>query len=148
MFNILKYKLQFRCNQHFKALLSMDIFKPTEHDHCKQFFSEVMFLLNHRQLKPFIIYHNANERIVDKKKGFVGYFLRLKAIGMRSGVADYVLTSKDKSIYIEFKRDKSCKLSREQMKFRDECDMLDIPYLCTYEVEKAIAFVRHHFALY
>jgi hypothetical protein len=70
---------------------------------------------------------------------------QLLSMGMLTGCADYlILLYGGRVIAIEFKRDKTCKLTDAQKAFRDQCLRMKIPYLCTYQVDEALEFVKLH----
>lgn len=110
-----------------------------EKDICKLFYKQFQELkaLNYLN-RNICIFHVPNEQYTS-----IGYTRNLKAMGLTAGVADYcVLLPQGRVAFIEFKRHKNFKLSEPQIVFRDNCKVLNIPYLVTCNIEEAIEWVR------
>ncbi len=88
--------------------------------------------------------HIANEhKATGNKYRDMGYLRHLKAMGMIAGAADYDIRYEGgRTASIEFKRDATCKLTENQVRYRSRCVALGIPYLCTYDLDEALAFMR------
>lgn len=113
-----------------------------ERELCKVFYEEVQL---RKQLnnfnKNFFIFHVANEQ-----KTNIAYTLMLKSMGLTSGVADYcILYEGGKVAFIEFKRNKKCKLTKSQEAFKNICEALNVPYFMTCDVQDAIKFLNRLF---
>ena len=130
-------------NQQIKRLVKM---KPTEDELCKQFCYQIECLLLYKQVQPFIMFHVPNEREFKKGKGY-GHYNNLLAIGFKPGVSDYILMNGTKTVCIEFKRDKTCKLRPNQVIFKNRCESLGIPYMMTFDVDEALNFVKTHYTI-
>lgn len=129
-------------------------FTPTESTLCKQFVNGIF------QRRAYSFYdgdfeliHIPNERIGSGNKfNDIMYHKHLKSMGMLPGAPDYViLYSLPMEAFcrvaaIEFKRDKSCKLSENQKIFKSRCSDLAIPYLCTWSLDEAYDFVKRLFS--
>jgi hypothetical protein len=117
----------------------------TETKLCKKFMAEVWEMQALNQFPaPFVILHIANERkstgnrIMDMLHN-----KHLKAMGMMKGAPDYLILFRfGKVAAIEFKRDKTCKLSDSQKEFKVKCEDLLIPYLMTYSKDEAIGWIH------
>ncbi len=118
---------------------------PKESVLCKAFILAVKRLKMYNYYKTdFEIIHIANEvvrcgnPIKDRN-----YLIHQMNMGMLAGCADYlVIYDGGRVAAIEFKRDKKSKLTRNQENFRDRCLQLGLPYLCTYDIDEALAFVK------
>ncbi len=115
-----------------------------------------MFIRNVSKLKAlgyykcdFQIKHIPNEkpRTGDKARDKNFIFKQIR-MGMVPGAADYDICYKlphedfCRTASIEFKKDKSNKLKPNQKIYRDRCQELGKPYLCTYDVDEAMAFLK------
>ncbi len=97
----------------------------------------------------FQIKHIPNEkpRTGDMRRD-KNYIFKQIRMGMVSGAADYDICYKlpgesyCRSASIEFKKNKSCKLTANQKIYRDRCLELGKPYLCTYDIDEALAFMK------
>jgi hypothetical protein len=58
------------------------------------------------------------------------------------GTPDFWLGSSGRSLWIEFKRDRSCKLTREQEEFRLACETQGIEWHLVYSAQEAIEIVH------
>ena len=73
------------------------------------------------------------------------YTMHLKRMGLVSGIADYcVLKDNGEAMFIEFKRNKKCKLSVSQKDFMELCKELNVKFLMTSDVEQAIDFIKEN----
>lgn len=107
---------------------------------CKQFVQQVKQLQAFKQFKTdFTMLHVPNEQLSNP-----AYIYHLLGLGMLPGAADYlILYEGGRVAAIEFKRDKTCRLSNSQKAFKETCDRLKIPYLCTYKITEAIDFLKY-----
>jgi hypothetical protein len=116
-------------------------FKRKEKDICKEFYHKVRTLQLYNAFGfHFFIFHVANEQNTSKN-----YTIELKRMGLRAGVADYcVLLPDGRVAFIEFKRDEASarKKNENQIAFHDECKLLQIPYLLTWDAEVAIDWIK------
>ncbi len=116
----------------------------TEAKLCKRFMREVWEMQTMNLFPaPFIIIHIANERKSSNNKLMdMLHNKHLKEMGMLKGAPDYVILFRfGKVAAIEFKRDKSSKLSDSQKVFKANCEELIIPYLMTYDKDEAIGWI-------
>lgn len=115
-----------------------------ESDLCKQFVLQVKQrkVWNYYK-KRFILMHVPNERVAIKNKALqMGYLRSQYAQGMLAGAPDYIIMYEGgKVAAIEFKRDKRSKLTIDQEHFKSNCSELELPYLCTYNVDEALSFM-------
>lgn len=115
---------------------------PKESDLCKEFIR--VFDNNVRcgvyGNNPPFIFHVANEGKYANKK----YAYRLKAMGVKAGVADYcVMLPRGRVGFIEFKRSKKeRKLKEKQLEFLELCARLSIPHAVTWDVNEALGIIR------
>jgi hypothetical protein len=122
-----------------------NISEPKESDICKAFIRRVKILKAWNYFKTdFEILHVANEQqSIRKNLKDIMYLKHLCAMGLYPGASDYMIMYKPgKMASIEFKRNKSSKLSNNQKVFKSRCEDLCIPYLCTYDVDEAVAFME------
>lgn len=116
-----------------------------ESDICKKFVRDVEKLKAYGMFKTdFDLIHIANERVhTGNRIRDISYLKHLVAMGMLPGAPDYFVVYKGGRIAaIEFKRDKSgLKLKGNQLVFKERAHALDIPYLCTYDVQEGIDFL-------
>lgn len=116
-----------------------------ESDLCKAFIRNVKKLKAYNYYKTdFEIVHVANERIStgNKVRDSI-YGNHLVSMGLYPGVADYFILYKPGRIAaMEFKRDKTAKLGKNQLTFKKRCDDMEIKYICTYDIDEALEFVR------
>lgn len=118
---------------------------PKESTLCKAFILSVKRLRMYNYYKTdFEIIHIANEivrcgnPIKDRN-----YLIHQMNMGMFAGCADYLMLYEGGKIAaLEFKRDKSSKLTKNQKHFQSRCLALDIPYVCTYDIDEALYFVK------
>ena len=112
-----------------------------EKDLCKAFYNQVKFLQQTNYFKqPFFIFHIPNEQ-----RSNILYTMHLKKIGLVSGVADYCIVKKGgNAMFIEFKRNNKCKLSPSQTEFMKLCEDLDIKFLMTWDIERALDFIKEN----
>jgi hypothetical protein len=54
------------------------------------------------------------------------------------GTPDFFVGINGRSMWIEFKRDDSCKLSREQKEFRSACEVQHVEHYAVYSADEAI----------
>jgi hypothetical protein len=86
------------------------------------------------QALPGVMWHSVpNER---KCSAILG--AELKAMGLRPGVGDTIWIIRGYAHYLELKA-LGEKLSDEQVKFRDECSMMGIPYAVCDNIKDALA---------
>lgn len=113
--------------------------EPTEKQICIAFYKQFSQLQGLNYFKKLIVlFHIANEQYTSK-----GYTMSLKAMGLLSGVADYcVLIDGGKVAFIEFKRNAKCKLSPNQLWFKEQCEVMGIPYAVVHTIEAAMAFLQ------
>lgn len=116
-----------------------------ESDLCKSFIRNVKTLKAYNYYKTdFEIVHVANEH---KATGHtvkdIMYLKHLVSMGLYPGAADYFILYKPGRIAaMEFKRNKSSKLTKNQLTFKKRCDDMKIKYICTYDIDEALEFVR------
>lgn len=113
--------------------------QPLEKDICKVFMQRFEVMNAYKQFnKNMFIFHIANEQYNNRL-----YTISLMKMGLKPGVADYCLLMEGgKVAFLEFKRNKSLKISSNQEIFRDVCLKLDIPYGLFYEVDSAIDWIK------
>lgn len=109
-----------------------------ESDLCIEFYKQYQLLTDLRQFNlPKYVFHIPNER-----KTSISYGRKLKRMGVIPGIADYCVLFEGGVAFIEFKRNKKCKLSEHQLIFRERCKLLKIPYLMTCSIEDAMDFIK------
>lgn len=123
--------------------------EPTETDICKSFIRQVRMLEALKQFdREFIIMHVANESRSGNKLQAIIFTKQLMAMGMLPGAPDYIIIyAPGKVAAIEFKRNKSSKLSENQKEFKRRCDLMGVPYLCTFDKEIAITWMMQLLSL-
>jgi hypothetical protein len=119
---------------------------PLERDVCKRFihYLEERYGKDHYDW-PFILMHIANERKSTSNKIMdMLYNKSLKSLGMLPGAPDYLIINPfGRVAAIEFKRDKkSCKVKDFQLKFKQKCEELLVPYLLTCDPDEAFGWVE------
>jgi hypothetical protein len=116
-----------------------------ESDLCKSFIRQVKTRQCYNYYgTPFEILHIANEhKATNNRLKDIMYLKHLVAMGLLPGAADYfILYKPGKIASIEFKRNKASKLTENQKKFKARCVDLGIPYLCTYDIDEALDFMK------
>lgn len=91
-------------------------------------------LLSH--VKAFI--HIPNENITSP-----AYRIHLKAMGLMPGISDYMVLYDRGVAFLEIKRDAKCKLSQHQEIFFELLKSLNIPCLCTHDIDTVITFLEN-----
>jgi hypothetical protein len=71
-----------------------------------------------------------------------GYTLELMRMGMMPGVADYFCATGNRFGFLEFKRNKKCKLTPKQEEFKEMCAKLSIPYEVAYTIEDGVNWLH------
>jgi len=110
-----------------------------EKDICKLFVAKFEMMNAYKQFnKKMFLYHVSNEQYNNML-----YTISLKQMGLKAGVADYCLLIEGGTCaYIEFKRNAKSKVSEHQMKFRQICEDLNIPYFLTCDADEAINWIK------
>ena len=68
----------------------------------------------------------------------------LKAMGKRKGVSDIVvLLPRARTVFIELKRDQKSKLTKEQIAWKEEVELLGFQYYLCVGVDQAINLIEH-----
>lgn len=119
--------------------------EPKESDLCKSFIRQVKTRQAYKYYaSEFEILHIANEhKATANRLKDIMYLKHLVAMGLLPGAADYfVLYSPGRIAALEFKRNKSSKLTESQVKFKNLCSTLKIPYMCTYDIDEALDFMK------
>lgn len=100
---------------------------------CKVFYSYISNIQKMNGFKSdFMLFHIPNEQ-----NNNMLYTIELKRMGLVSGVPDYcILLPNGKVSFIEFKRNKSSKLTASQLAFKVRCETLSIPYFVCYTVDE------------
>jgi hypothetical protein len=112
--------------------------KPKESILCKQFVMQFKYEQAYKQLPDdMLLIHIPNENISSPS-----YRIHLKTMGLMAGVLDYMVLYTGGIAFIEFKRDKTCKLTKHQQKFILMLKALNIQYLVTCCIEEAITFLK------
>lgn len=84
-----------------------------------------------------LVFHPANGGFRNVREA-----AKLKAMGVRAGVADLAITLPDaRSAFIELKT-KAGRLSPHQAEFQSTCDRLGIPYAVCRSIEEVAATLR------
>jgi galactokinase/mevalonate kinase-like predicted kinase len=110
----------------------------TEKATCKAFYGQVMAMKAWNQFKnDFMLFHIANEQFTSR-----GYTLELMRMGMMPGVADYFCATGNRFGFLEFKRNKKCKLTPKQEEFKEMCAKLSIPYEVAYTIEDGVNWLH------
>lgn len=97
----------------------------------------------------FELKHIPNEKPRSGNKKFdANYIFKQIRMGMVLGAADYDISYKlpgesfCRTASIEFKKNKLCKLSPNQKIYKSRCIELNKPYLCTYDIDEAMEFMK------
>lgn len=121
-----------------------------ESDICKKLVLEVRYLQQLNQLpKGMMLMHIPNEqRGSNNKLRDMLYGKHLKLMGLIPGAPDYCIWyAGGKVAWLEMKRDKTCKQSKNQKEFEQLCIAMETSYLCTYEIDKALEFIKLNAAI-
>lgn len=113
-----------------------------EKDICKLFYrlASEMNELNQFSHK-FLIMHIPNERIKTSTKDTF-YSYNQAWMGTKFGCADYLIAWDTGCAFIEFKRNRKCKMTKNQEVFAANCRELGIPYFLTWDVDEVIDFMK------
>ena len=119
----------------------------TESQLCKAFVREVHYLQQCNQFSaPFKLIHIANERLKTNNKHLDQHYTgHLISMGMILGVPDYLISYQHGyHAWIEMKKCSKSRVQPSQKAFKQHCESMNIPHLITWEIDKAIAFIRLH----
>jgi hypothetical protein len=90
----------------------------------------------------FIFFAVPNESMGEAKTGAgLGRMVRLKKMGLRSGVADLVFIKDSRAYFLEMKKPGG-KQSENQIDFQLDCAMVKAQYAVAWSFEEAIKILR------
>jgi hypothetical protein len=120
---------------------------PPEKRLCQSLKEYVVLLQSTGNLPPkeeLRVVHIANEQRSTGNKGRdAAYVASLKRIGMLPGMADYIVFYKGGTVrFIEMKASKSSPQSAAQKQFEQDFTGMGFPYLLTWDIDEAVAFIR------
>lgn len=88
--------------------------------------------------EPLVFFHVPNESFTS-----VTFSVKLNSMGRISGAPDFVITTKENTIYIELKAKSSRgTLSPNQKAFQSWCELAEVPYYVASSLEEAQNIVR------
>lgn len=121
--------------------IKINVAKPTEAAISKAFLRTIKQLQSVNYFsKELFIFHIPNER-----KSHPLVKINLKFMGVVAGIADYCILVKGGKwpcAFLEFKRDKNCKLSLAQQGFSTLCADFGIPFKKVYTVNDGIEYIK------
>lgn len=122
-----------------RRVVKMPIAK--ERDICASFYASVIHLQRHNYFKKdFILFHIPNEQYTT-----IAYTMSLKKMGLVKGAPDYCCVYDGGVLFLEFKRNEKCKLTKHQEAFKQRCVDLNVSYNVVYTQEDAITLLKKFF---